>query len=1144
MTLYQTTPGGKPQFVYPAAGWVMNQRDPAELQIHPMWPLCYGVDGRATGSLKRFRGFRRLDFDIREHNSSGLTSWTQGPGGDGGLLVTRYNSDGITPYVRSFQDTVIDFKGASLERPGQPPVVGFIVHGLKSANDEPGVVFRARGLGDSTTEALSHSVLYQGPSDYLDGGLNRQLKVAAASDPLGIDRIGVASIGRLLLLSHKYAGIEPEFSDHSSIHAFSYLGPSWDAAAPIVMGVRVAGARGFSRSDLSLGATAAPAPDWFIGNTDGADDDDSGIILLAANSTTDSRHNGGSKMKVRVRYVNRTTGFVGPMSPALEVSLLAEPGESIAKMRKLHWAVVAANGNVTTAHPHGFLLLRTLVGGSIPGEDDYLPDTTQWDVRLQVFCTLSTTVDSPQFGQGVYYLDHEVSLTIDDPNAAGGQYTVAPAQHASADGFPTLSNDELAFQEVYDPEFDQPGELSGGPALGEVDGMVLSLDTGTQGFEGATDQDVDISRWDIRASPPWKFEPTAWLEAIAWRTFHRVEPTSLRVPGFLKVGSVALFVSQNKVVRIRRNGTMLLARDGPTGLGPVNREAAESAGSSVFIVTQSDVVEMNATTMATAAVALVHRIIAEKWRSYARDGRIICGFDPQTRAVYIAPRIDVDSIIATPDEFSADNWQRSECIVLWLDTGRVTMLHDVYWVAMSRSVHPITGKEHLFMIDPAGNITYPDDSTADDDGQVSTMTGINKFEHPNLDLDRATGTIQVLGAGGLSGATIRVKNPNGEEFLLVEPTDWLDTAPVGDIAESIKDAINAVDLDATATRTGDTVTITSGFIGPQGNLLEFTNVDEVANLTFTGRSGPTGSSPRTYLTGGVPADAGHDGEAWGGTTRGAITALSGTTVVRVQDSAALTAGKGSFDQYTMVIELADPAATNYTTRRRWFGALRGSQVYFFRRIADPDDSTVTRTVVIADARIRNNGQKFVDDSDPPASDTYGWFDLNSSEINYRDDPDGSPYSLAVGDEYSIAPVVFQVIGAPLDVGVTPHSNLFQKMNTGVLGFVIGDKSGFAASGATQYPSDGTQGDMFIGVTVPSEIESMTLGAPLVPGAEKSMPLDTSTEESKRSRLNLPREGFSLMPVITNYGTGSNFELRAVHGEVDITPEGDSVAVFP
>lgn len=280
----------------------MNQRDPAELQIHPMWPLCYGVDGRATGSLKRFRGFRRLDYDIREHNSSGLISWSFGSSALAEMAYGRYNSDGDaaggSPLY--FRDTVIDFKGVSVERPGQAPMVGFVVHGLSprvGANtlNYPAAVFRGRGLGDSSTGALSHFTLYGGGTAAVLG-LNRTMKKAAATDALGIDRVSVAAIGRLLLVSHKYAGIESTYSDHSSIHGFSFLGPSWDAVAPFVMGARVAGARGFSRSDLSLGATAAPAPDWFIGNTDGADDDDSGIILLAANSTTDAPHTASSKL--------------------------------------------------------------------------------------------------------------------------------------------------------------------------------------------------------------------------------------------------------------------------------------------------------------------------------------------------------------------------------------------------------------------------------------------------------------------------------------------------------------------------------------------------------------------------------------------------------------------------------------------------------------------------------------------------------------------------------------------------------------------------------------------------------------------------------------------------------------------------------
>jgi len=85
----------------------------------------------------------------------------------------------------------------------------------------------------------------------------------------------------------------------------------------------------------------------------------------------------GDSFKVRIRFINRTTGFVGPMSPFFKTTI----GVGV-KRKRIAWANPGVFGNAGDAKGfRGEWALRSLVGGE-PGtkmEDD------NYDIFMQIF---------------------------------------------------------------------------------------------------------------------------------------------------------------------------------------------------------------------------------------------------------------------------------------------------------------------------------------------------------------------------------------------------------------------------------------------------------------------------------------------------------------------------------------------------------------------------------------------------------------------------------------------------------------------------------------------------------------------------------------------------------------------------------------
>lgn len=1219
----------EPTVVYPCNSWVMNQQSDEALQTLPSWPLLYGVDGREMGALRRFRGFKRLDHDIREYNNGSFISifehahyrvggtqtpinvwprygphdwsgyppalnWLANPNtfraeslyddrlgfstAKGGMLVADFRAvtigrqDGGAPLVGFVLSTARKDKG-QIENPGDVqipiPIVKLMVRQL-GAESGPG------GIGYSTLQQAL--LMYSGDVGIaLDAG--RPGVDATLPRPNYLrgslyERLGIEAIGRLLFISHPERATEyflpltTATGELARSHPLVYvplaylelptLYADFPPAAPVTPTFRVSAPAGAIMGGKSAGTMYW---DWF-----GWEGNEKFQIRLRDMLNFSTPHPVGSKVQVRVRFINRTTGFVGPMSSPLKLHLnestVDETGATTARRATIKfgdWSV--ATGHIGFGTNSGSLpaAVRYVgLGGarSLGGADhlELLGRDSVFDCAIQVFCTQSSSPDNPAWGLGVFFLDGEYPLKIRwNPTTGTWQFADIisfPPPYTSTDAplvtAPVLSNDELAFAEQWDPEFDIPVELSGGEALGDLDGLLASVQNGVNTLEANSSV---ISKGDLRVSPPWKWQPTAWTEACAPNMFHRVIPKTLDPATFCKVGSLLFYASKNKMVRLRRDSTKVYMQDG-ADTGPCNREAISSNGTSMFLCLDTDIIEINAATNAIGPVGLVHRLISDKWRQFVKQGSIMSGYDPQLDAVFFAPR---------PAWSSYDNtlpWMRSEAIILWLSTGRVTMLHDVYWVGMSRGTHPVTGREHLFFIDPAGNITYPDDTAADDDTQVSTMTGINKFTYPTI------------GAGGPQRMRAR-------PVINVEITDYAALAAYVAAGNAVNVVVAGINFKTGAAEAARRWTVAVDIATTLGTL-------QTAILNHV-RPAPT--SRYTGLeTAGVLGPAIGIAGVWGPAVTLLPANIYGTSAAGFRDPLnvpGITMGSWSASEVGVPIPITDEfggvvgfkvfntAIVGSSLRLlaeelgkrfdmySWYNpwppteletymlqpALRGAQAYLMREYTEArdgyPDQGVTRTIIIADGRIDNNGPVHID--------------LPTAELNWRNDPvTGTPFGTGdislLTDYVVISPVVLQVVGCPV-VPKTPGTDIPNEVSTALQKYVAVNTIQPALDrrgGVTALP-EGMRtlaSRVFVGCTIPRELDAMRdrFGAPLRPAVETSK--DLSATNHTLNAVAVARGGYAIMPVVTSYCPNDNFDLlqlavRATASTEEVTGDSDA-----
>lgn len=842
-------------------------------------------------------------------------------------------------------------------------------------------------------------------------------------------------------------------------------------------------------------------------------------------------HEARSKFRLRARLVNYTTGFVSPMGEPLQLAIGPQrngvivswvPGTMLTDSDKAGVVEYTIESKARALFASVFGIETAGGGPTYTG----LADPTKierdglYDVRLQLWVSQSVPDDNPSGGGGYYYLDQEIPVVVRRPNYTdplfgSTGFRVWPGwvgdESLGRDyiglRIPSKSNDELATQAIYIPEADDVGDLEPSEAFGNVGGALLSLSDGgnlTSGSGGA-------ASGDIKCSPPWKFYPGNWVESTAPLFRHAIFPKGLVPAKFVGLGDLVFYVGQNRLVRIVRDGATVLADDIDIS-GGVNRDSVCGVGGRVLIVTSTGVEELNPTTLEVTTITQVQRIISEKWQSFAERGAIMSGYDPQLRAVFIAPRRDLTS----------SEWLRSEAIVIWTTTGRITMLSDCYWCGMSRGVHPLTGKEHLFFIDPVHNITYPNNSF--DDSEPATMTGINSFrdiENPNTNRTRrrAVWTLEVLEKEDYDDdATIII---DGIPLQIGFSGSWDESATDTEtVAESIRVAI--ADIMAavinsppefnvsSVTRNASTLTITTDRVGSINDEYEFLSLLNIPSAKMVVTQTVT-----SEIISSVSPFAG------GGAFQGTVTAYTGTTFKTMTDSALPTSGR-NFDLY----EWYNPHNEDGLGVQVVRSALIGAQVYFFRAVTD--EYGITRTVLVADARVCGD-----------TGDVKSLLFL-ASEINYHN----GYTAIIVGDNYCVSPVVMQIVGAPIEAQDYPGSGIDQAVDVESLGVKIINRMGTAKESATRLPAaNPLQGAIFLGVAFPNNLRNRQLGQVVTPDTSvgvshriddtKGNPGELIWDEEDVDIITTPigKGGNSIFPVLTLFGTDYNLDVVALLGRV-------------
>ena len=1160
------------------SGWSMNQEIADELQSHPQHPLIFGVDGRFLGGLRRFQGFRRLDYDIRYPHSNGGYATIPlvgdgiaglGPTGNlGGGMVAFKDYAGHTwdcgkafgtlnpTYIDTAASRIYQFIGGTLDRSrrvegvsDRRPLSVFIIHGDDSQH-YPYVKMLGRSIGDASLSAFFQVALLGDwsirdsftPPAMLD---MRAKHIAVGKDQ---DWIGIGLLGRFVLLSHKlddsntlskggdswlyyspykaYRGKVAGLIGSPDYHAL----PNPESAFPAVdngsmqkgdkyLRCKLMGTRGWAWLHTPAAGTSSDGAVKYEGLADSAQ---------PANITA---HAPSEKFKLRIRFINYTTGFVSPMSQPLTAAI-GPVGEGI----KISWAPgVQSTGSGTTAGAVEWTptaaarkMMASLFGVEQDGYNVTLtgaltPPTVELqgvcDVRLQIWVTMSTPADNPSNGGGYYFLDQEVPVVYRRPESTDPLFGTINVIHlwpgwlgdASLGTtliggcIPSMSNDELMSQDLYLPDSDDVGELEPSLAFGNASGCLLSLSDG-----GAlSTAPENASSGDLKCSPPWKFYPGGWIESCSPRFRHVVYPKGLMPPKFVSTGDITFLIDQNRFVRIVRDGTSILVDDVEV-YGGVNRDGVCVAGNSVLIVTSSGMDELNPTSLSIETIQAVQRIITERWQQYALEGRIMSGYDPQLRAVFVAPRRALTS----------SSWFRTEAMIIWTTTGRITMLSDVYWCGMTRGVHPVTGKEHLFFIDPAHNITYADASI--DSSRPATMTGICAASDPgytgNWSRQQAVWTIKVVAVAYAADAAIVV---DGVPLQVDYASSWTDGAgTVNGIAVSIRDAILALRTLWTATgyklnvsavtAVGDTVTITSlatGIVNEDFNFVSLLGISATDMVV-------------TRVTAGETTAAGAALAAGGG-YQGKVTNIAGAATKTITDSVMnATNGGTNFDLYAWY----NPHNRGALGVQPTLSALVGSQVYFFRLVAD--DKGMMRPALVADVRIKSNTQQT--------------FLYNESEVTYHN----GATSVLADDHYCISPVVFQVVGAPIEAGEFPGSGIDLSASIESLGVYLRNRRALSASSGVRLPSTNPlQGSLFFGIASVSDLESRVHGSVAKPTLNSGVNTRLASSSGAAGSLiwseskmgivtaHMGKTGNTLFPVVTCFGTNYMFDLIRTQARV-------------
>jgi hypothetical protein len=362
---------------------------------------------------------------------------------------------------------------------------------------------------------------------------------------------------------------------------------------------------------------------------------------------------------------------------------------------------------------------------------------------------------------------------------------------------------------------------------------------------------------------------------------------------------------------------------------------------------------------------------------------------------------------------------------------------------------------------------------------------------------------------------------DGVPFQVNYPVSWSDvTATVNGIATSIANAVEThraawagsgwkMNLSSVAA-VGDTVTFVSldtGVVSEEFDLVSLLNisgVDMVLTKTVNGES-----------TGGGAAFIA------GGGYQGKVTNIAGAATKTVTDSVMnATNGGTNFDLYAWY----NPHNRGALGVQPTLSALVGSQVYFFRLVAD--DKGAMRPALVADVRIKSNTQQT--------------FLYNELEVTYHN----GAISVLTDDHYCISPVVFQVVGAPIEAGEFPGSGIDLSASIESLGAYLRNRRAISASAGVRLPATNPlQGSLFFGVASVSDLESRVHGSVAKPSLNSGVNTRLASSSGAAGALiwseskmgivtaHMGKTGNTLFPVITCFGTNYMFDLIRMQARV-------------
>lgn len=308
--------------------------------------------------------------------------------------------------------------------------------------------------------------------------------------------------------------------------------------------------------------------------------------------------------------------------------------------------------------------------------------------KVEVFRTIDLG-DAITSSGAIYYLEQ----TLDMPGNSSGWETLQVT-------LGTILDEALPFQQMYDPEKDVVSALPQSGSIGRYQGITfMAQATSTDGGYDTLNSSLNHISGE-------------YFTTYNKRTGCAEEGRPLR---YIASGDSMFILEPNAVVHVFKS-----TKDRPLvytvlhrNRGLVGKAAAHAVGNSVFMITGTHLMLLNAVTGSMGQISRTSRILSIEWKSNLAD--IQSAYDSLLDASFFL------------------NVAQKEMLVVWHATQMVTILEGANFVACSQTPDITTGKKtRAYFITATGLIVTPDDV---EDG-TGTMWGLSS----NYTLDAAVDT--------------------------------------------------------------------------------------------------------------------------------------------------------------------------------------------------------------------------------------------------------------------------------------------------------------------------------------------------------------------------------------------------------------------